>query len=337
MSRIHEALKRAEQERRASQRPLAKEQEQMLSIINDPLRVEEIASVAAASAKVTPAPAGKGADTQAAEPAPLPRAEETVAEPASLSLAQVSVRCSRPAWKPNRERMLFLDHGEHSGPVAEEFRTLRARLYRMREKRPLRSILVTSPLPGDGKSFLAGNLSQILARQHGRPTLLIDGDLRWSRLHQYLGAPWAPGLTELLQGAADEYSTIQHSPMENLFFLPGGKPPHDPAELIGDGSKMKALLERLAQVFEWIIVDSPPVVPVSDAAVLAQACDGILLVVRSAQTPYEAAQRAREEMKERPLLGVVLNGVNLNSSYVARRYETYYDRYEKGHNELSKE
>ena len=104
----------------------------------------------------------------------------------------------------------------------EEFRTLRSRLYHLREKMPLKTVLVTSALPKEGKSFTATNLAQVMVRQQGRRVLLIDADLRAPRLHRMLGTTSDPGLSDYLQGKSDEFSIMQRGPLENLFFIPSG-------------------------------------------------------------------------------------------------------------------
>src|SRR5260370_22961978 len=117
--------------------------------------------------------------------------------------------------------MLFLS-GDDSARGAEEFRTLRSRLYHAREKMTLKKILITSALPKEGKSFTSANLAQVLVRQHGRRVLLIDADLRGPRLHLMLGTTNSPGLSDYLQGKSDELSIMQRGSMENLFFIPTG-------------------------------------------------------------------------------------------------------------------
>jgi capsular exopolysaccharide synthesis family protein len=216
--------------------------------------------------------------------------------------------------------MLFFN--DEQGPGTEEFRTLRSRLYQMREKQPLKKILVTSSLPKEGKSFVAANLAQALAWQQGRRVLLVDGDLRASRLHLALGSRSTPGLSEYLQGEVDELGAMQRGVMENLFFIPAGRSAANPGELIANGS-LKILLSRMEGLFDWIILDSPPAVPVSDAGLMANACDGVLMVVRSNATPSDMALKARAEFVDRLLLGVVLNGAKSGSAAYGKYYGVY--------------
>jgi protein-tyrosine kinase len=222
-------------------------------------------------------------------------------------------------------------NGTDNGKGTEEYRTLRSRLYHLREKMTLRTLLVTSALPQEGKSFTASNLAQVLVRQHGRRVLLIDGDLRGPRLHQMLGTSVGPGLSEFLQGRNDEFSIMQRGPIENLYFIPSGASIADPSELVGS-DRLKMLIDKLESLFDWIIVDSPPAVPLSDASLLAKACDGVLMVVRSNSTPSDIARKARMEFAEQTLVGVVLNGTRHDSVPYARYY---YEAYEQNGNKAN--
>jgi capsular exopolysaccharide synthesis family protein len=232
-------------------------------------------------------------------------------------------RCTQTQWHPDPKTMLFFGQDENVRGT-EQFRTLRSRLYQMREKMSLKKILVTSALPKEGKSFVAANLSQVLVKQHGRRVLLVDADLRVPSLHSVLGTASVPGLGDYLSGSTDEFGIMQRGPLENLFFIPGGRSTLQPAELIGNG-RFKMLMQRVEPLFDWIIVDSPPAVPVSDGSQLANFCDGVLMVVRSNSTPYDSAQKARQEFHGKTLVGVVLNGISKSDTYA--RY--YYDVYEK--------
>jgi len=231
-------------------------------------------------------------------------------------------QCRQTNWTPDRKAMLFFNGDDHLIGM-EEFRTLRSRLYHAREKMPLAKLLISSPLPKEGKSFTAANLAQVMVRQHGKRALLVDGDLRNSQLHRLLGTESTPGLSEYLHGVVDEFSIIQRGPMENLFLIPAGRNIQNPAELVANG-RLKSLLDRLEPLFDWIIVDSPPAALVSDASLLANYCDGVLLVLRSNATPVDAARRAAQEFPAEKLLGSVLNGLPPGfSPYAQYYYATY--------------
>ncbi len=197
---------------------------------------------------------------------------------------------------------------------AEQFRTLRSRVYDLRETAPLKKILITSAIAGEGKTFVASNFAQAITREKDRRVLLIDGDLRKPRLHIPLGAPLSPGLSDYLRNEMDEVSLIQHGQEGNLCFIAGGDETTHASELLSNG-RMQKLLDRLAPLFDWVIIDSPPCLPVADAAVLAGLCDGVLLVVRAKYTPSAMAQKARKELQKRNVVGVVLNAVEKEGMY----------------------
>jgi capsular exopolysaccharide synthesis family protein len=322
MSRIHEALKKAEQERAVSQGGLAGSAHSSAAspVFTTPEGAEPSVRT---SLEDSPAPVVTGAHTGGA---PLTSGMPSFSSP--FSLDALLARCPQLEWKPDEKTMLFFN-GDDSSRGIEEFRTLRSRLYHMREKMTLKKLLITSALPKEGKSFTSANLAQVLVRQHGRRVLLIDADLRGPRLHLMLGTTTSPGLSDYLQGKSDEFSIMQRGSMENLFFIPSGDEISDPAELVANG-RLKFLLQRVEGLFDWIIIDSPPAVPVSDASVLAKTCDGVVMVVRSNMTPTDMARRAREEFPDRALVGVVLNGTDSDSIPYSRYY---YEAYGKGVND----
>lgn len=276
MSRIHDALKRAEQERATS----------MGGHVETALAPPEVQPVSMQTM-------GQGA---AAAPSMA----------AGFTYEALLARCPQINWTPDLRTMLFFQDDENR-IGAEEFRTLRSRLYQIREKLPLKRLMVTSALPKEGKSFVTANLGQVMVRQHGRRALIVDADLRSPGMHRHLGAPQTPGLSDYLLGECDEFSVLQRGPMENLFFLPAGRVVSSASELLANG-RLKLFLQRVEPLFDWIIMDTPPVIPVADSTLLANFCDGVLMVVRSNVTPSDLARRAREEFQDKLLLGVVLNG-----------------------------
>jgi capsular exopolysaccharide synthesis family protein len=318
MSRIHEALKKAEQERAVQGGPVQPDFQPDY----------QPGHTVTAAAELPPMPLAEKLPAEAAARMPANGGiSSTAAMPAfgsPFSLDALLARCVPQPWVPDEKTMLFFN-GDDTARGSEEFRTLRSRLYHAREKMPLKKLLITSALPKEGKSFTASNLAQVLVRQHGRRVLLIDADLRGPRLHMMLGTTSSPGLADYLQGGSDEFSIMQRGPMENLFFIPSGQEISDPAELVANG-RLKLLLQRVEALFDWIIIDSPPAVPVSDASVLAKACDGVLMVVRSNATPVDMARRARQEFPDDMLVGVVLNGTNMDAMPYTRYY---YDAYQK--------
>lgn len=237
-----------------------------------------------------------------------------------LTLQGLEARCPQSTWSPDPESVLFADSQDGS-LATEEFRSLRSRLYQIREakKQPLQSLLVSSAMAGEGKTFVAVNLARAIVHQRGRRVLLIDTDLRLSRMHIMLGASLAPGVSEYLRGEADMFSVLQRGGQEGLFFIGGGKTASNPAELIASG-RLRPLIQRLAPVFDWIILDSPPSVPVTDASLLAEISDGVLMVVKAGETPYDIAQKGCQQFRDKHLVGAVLNRVAPAASYSAYYY-----------------
>lgn len=226
----------------------------------------------------------------------------------AVTLEMLVTRCPQVTCASDTLGVAFRTPGRGDPLVNETFRTLRSRLYLFREQQPLKIILVGSAEAGEGKSFVAANLAGALVRHAGRRALLLDVDLRNPGLYRQIGSPLSPGLSEYLRGEADELSIIRNTPLTNLFFIPPGEVVPNAAELLENG-KLQFLVQGIAPLFDWIILDSPPVIPVLDASMMAEWCDGVILVVRSGKTLRDSARKACEEFKDRNLLGVVLNRV----------------------------
>jgi protein-tyrosine kinase len=314
MSRIHDALKKAEQER----------VRQSLTSLEPENR--EFAEIGAGTPKSEfPLTSEDGGISIRAE------LEEGL-EPLTVEVLNAQVR--RTKWNPDHKTMLFF--GEESyAPGTEEFRTLRTRLYGMRDLQPLRTVLITSASPGEGKTFISANLAQILVQQPNRRVLLIDGDLRWSRQHMSLGTTDTPGLTDYLMGEASELAVLQRGSLDNLFFIPGGKHATNPAELIANG-RFGYLLQRLAPLFDWVVVDSPPAMAVSDPRLMAGFCDGVLMVIAAGIEPFDIAQKTIRQFKDRRVLGIVLNRSAARNTY-SYKYYGYYHGPEKDRKKRRKE
>ncbi len=193
----------------------------------------------------------------------------------------------------------------------------------------MKIVLIASSLPGEGKTFLSCTLPQMIVRQRGRRALLIDGDLRLPRLHQEFGAPSSPGLSDYLKGDVDECAALQRGPVEGLMLMAGGTEVANPAELLA-GNGLRRLVDRVAPCFDWVFIDSPAAVPIADANMIANVCDGVLMVVKAGSTPYDLAQRARNEFRHKPIVGVVLNRVEAHTSYSSYYYRRYGDQARKG-------
>jgi protein-tyrosine kinase len=307
MSRIHEALKKAQEERAAQQTNRG-------TLAPD------------SSESAVPLPATQTAVMDVPTFAPPLSAADHVGGP--LTYDMLLARCPQVRWIPDPSALVFAN-AEENVAGKEVFRTLRTRLYQVRAVQPLKTVLITSALPGEGKTFVTSNLAQSLIRQRERKVLLIDADLRVPNLHTPLGAPLTPGLSDYLLGEVDEFGILQRGREENLFLIPGGKSVQNPNELLASG-KLERLLEKLAPAFDWILMDSPPTIPVSDTAILAKMCDGMLMVVRAGSTPFDLAQKACQEFSDRPLLGAILNRADNHAGYGGYYYQGYSMDLQKG-------
>jgi capsular exopolysaccharide synthesis family protein len=294
MSRIHEALKKAAEERNSQTARGG---------------VTELIDLASQAQPLTSAP----------PPAVPPSTVKPT--PETLQFEEFRSRCATVAWRIEPSGSVFSPQ-MHNRLGAEKFRTLRSRLYQIAGAQPLKKIVVTSSTPAEGKTFVAANLAQSFIRQAGRRVLLIDSDLRASRLHLHFGAPDKPGLSEYLSGDCDEYQVTQVGSDTNLCLIPGGKEVSNPSELL-HSEHMKHLLERMSTIFDWIILDSPPALAVHDPSILADMCDGVLFVVRAGTTDYELATKAAAEFHGKNLLGVVLNRVEDGDLYGDYYYHGY--------------
>jgi capsular exopolysaccharide synthesis family protein len=192
-------------------------------------------------------------------------------------------------------------------PISEQYRTIRTNLQFASVDNELKTILITSSGPSEGKSSTTGNMAVVFAEQ-GKKVLLIDGDLRKPTLHYTFRIDNRKGLSSILIGENTLEDAVVASEVSNLDLLSCGPIPPNPSELLGSKA-MKRLLEAASHNYDLIIIDTPPVLAVTDAQILANLCDGVIMVVRSKKTEYEAAQKARDllEPAHAKLLGVVVN------------------------------
>ncbi len=205
-------------------------------------------------------------------------------------------------------------------PAAEAYRTLRTNLYFSSLDKALETLVVTSAAPREGKSTTLANLAVTLAQGEKR-TILVDADLRRPSLHGLFGGSNSQGLTSM---AMDE-SALDDPPLvdtgvENLWLLPSGPQPPNPAEILGS-RRMEAIIASLTSRADMVLFDAPPVIAVTDAAVLGTKVDGVLLVVKAGQTSREHAQRAKELLEK---VNVRLIGAVLSNAPRDRAMGEYY-------------
>jgi len=327
MSRIHEALKKAQLERAGAALVEAP------SVPFQPI-ANGAASVDTPAAPLDPRASAPPPDRNGKSAIAVEILPETKKMPSPqgdgdgvLQWSEIVERCAHPEWNLDPQTSVFLNPAP-SEDAAEQFRTLRSRLYQMRNGQPLQTLLITSALPGEGKTFVSSNLGQVIVRQNERRALIIDGDLRRSSLHRLLRAPHCPGLSDYLAGDADLFTVIQQGQGGNLCFIPGGNLVANPTELLANG-RLRILLERVAGAFDWILIDSPPCLPVADANMLADLCDGVLFVLKARSTPSAVVEKAGRELRGRNVIGVVMNQVEEHAAGYDSHYGTYGPRFEE--------
>jgi capsular exopolysaccharide synthesis family protein len=203
-------------------------------------------------------------------------------------------------------RIVF--HTDPSGQGADRFRFLRMRLRELWNTKKLRTLLITSPLPEDGKSTIALNLATALAEGGKRSVLLIEADFYRSPLTQQLGIRPGPGLAECLEGGLYPLTALRRLEPLGWYLLTAGQPHGSPTELL-HGDALSVVMQRLSSHFDWILIDSPPVTPLMDALSLGRHANGTLLVARAGSTPREALEKAITLLGRHQVIGAVLNGV----------------------------
>lgn len=198
-------------------------------------------------------------------------------------------------------------------PVSEAYRTLRTNLSFYSLDNPIQSLVVTSPAPGEGKSTTVANLAVTMA-QSGRRTILVDCDLRRPSLHTLFNLKESPGLTNLvLEEVSDP--PLQQTSVENLWLLPSGPKPPNPADMLGT-KRIDQIIAQLSEQADIVLFDAPPVVAVTDSAVLGAKVDGVLLVISAGKTRRDLAERAKETLEKAKvrIVGVTLTNAPKDSA-----------------------
>jgi capsular exopolysaccharide synthesis family protein len=248
-------------------------------------------------------------DSAATAPSLAPDPEVRLSEPAVPPPVQAPA--PEVTGDPAPRAIAELDHllvaaRAPASIAAEQYRSLRTRLKRAESGRSLRSIAVTSPAKGDGKSVTAANLALTMAQEFQQRVLLVDADLRRPSIHRLFGLADGPGLGDVLMNVAELDQALVFLPDHHLTILPAGVPPSHPAELLGSAT-MRRVLDTLRTRFDRILIDVPPVAPLADLHILAPMVDGLLMIVRAGITPKPAIERALAGLDASKVLGLVLN------------------------------
>jgi capsular exopolysaccharide synthesis family protein len=195
---------------------------------------------------------------------------------------------------------------DERSPASEAFRLLGVRLRHLRRDRALKKVLITSTIPQEGKSMVAANLACTLALKTQQKILVLEGDLRRPSLSQMFGIGKNPGLCEWLESSRSLTTCIYHLESPGLWILPAGSAPSNALELLQSG-KLSQLMDQLTAWFDWIIIDSPPVLPLADTSVWMRLADGILLTTRQGITEKRQLQRGLEAIESKKLIGALVN------------------------------
>ena len=291
MGKVYDALKRAEEQRTR--------------------RVHEAASAATAAP-----PAFEPERAPSLEAPLIPESRRSRPLDLLSGLTRV-VRKPRPpetAGELNKRRITLL---QPESFVAEQFRTLRARLDALSASRSSHTLAVTSALPGDGKTLAAIGIAVVNSMQPGRRVVLVDCDLRKPTVAASLGLRVDAGLAEVLEGTASLEDAVLRVEGSQLDVLPVRGIPQNPSELLASES-MRKLLETLAARYDRVILDLPPTLGIPDAKTVSELCDGVIFVVRANVTPEPEISAALDVIDRRRVLGLVMNG----SEPVSSRYES---------------
>lgn len=307
MSRVHDALRRAEQMLEAPPGDHSPRDPDPRSLIR--AEEEEVA---------VPPPA---MDLQHSGGRSFVRAE---AKQIDVDWRNLLGRCKVLPFKPAPETHLIDVERPYEVP-AEEFRSLRTRLNHLQGQQDLHSIVVTSASPAEGKTFCAVNLALAQAQLES-PVLLADLDLRRPVVHNLFQCDRGPGFSDFLLAERPLEECVRRIGGTNLYFLPAGSQVKNPLELL-NMRHVKLALEGFRKVFNWIILDTPPLLFSADANLLSTMTDGTLIVVRIGSTTYDNVIRAMQTLCENNVLGIVANGARAGELY--SKYTYYYTKVEE--------
>jgi receptor protein-tyrosine kinase len=263
-------------------------------------------------------------ESDTAQPSPVATAMVDVAGDVD-NLEAIIRNATVVPYTPAKGALMVSPSNPREAP-GEEFRTIRTRLNHMQTLQPLHTLLVASASPAEGKSFTAMNLAVTQAQLADKRILLADFDFRRPTVDKNFQVASSPGITDYLLGKAPLNDIFRSIEGTNMYLLPAGEPVQNPLELL-NLKECKALIQGLRNHFDWVILDSPPLLFAADGNLLATMCDGTVLVVRIGTTTFDSVSRALQSLCENNVLGVVVNGARRRELY--SKY-TYYHNYYYG-------
>lgn len=209
---------------------------------------------------------------------------------------------------------------DRESPTAESLRLLSVRIRDLRRARPLKKVLITSTIPREGKTTIAANLACSLAHGSDERILLVEGDVRLPALRQMFGLGSIPGITELIQDGRKLTECVYHLDGAGIWVLPSGRTLKNPLEIL-QSPKLPEFMDQLSACFDWVIIDSPPVLPLADTSIWMRLADGILLVTRQGITEKQQLESGLDALEPGKVLGAILNSAvgSVYSSYYYRR------------------
>ena len=242
------------------------------------------------------------------------------------STANIQNKAIRPSKGGMDFQRRLITYEDPKSPISESYRSLRTNISYASSDKKIKSLLVSSPQPGEGKSTTVANLAIAFAQLRKR-TLLIDADMRKPVQHNVFEHSRGPGLSEYLVGEVEDlHSIIRSTKIENLSIITAGALPPNPSELLGS-LRMGELIDQLEQEWDMVLFDSPPIVAVTDSSMISAEIDALIMVVKAGQTDRAAVDRALDTIVnvKSPLIGVILNGANPET--LAGKYSYYYSYY----------
>ena len=282
-----------------------------MSRVHDAMRRAELLGGSGPAGGETPAGASA---SSVAEDAP-----RRLVTPDAGLIEQIQVVPFTPA-----PEALLIDHDRPQEAPSEEFRSLRTRLNHLQTLQPIHTVVVTSPSPAEGKSFAAANFAISESHLAGNMVLLVDFDFRRPVIHNLFQVERAPGATDFLLGNAPLAACLKRVAGTNLFLMTAGTSVKNPLELLSL-QQVKGLFQDLPKWFNWVILDSPPLLFSADANLLGTLTDGTILVVRIGATTIDMVHRAMQSLCENNVLGIIVNGARAGELY--SKYTYYYSKY----------
>lgn len=254
---------------------------------------------------------------------PVRSGESPMLPAGGTSLISPPTHSPTSTWRTNPELVGKLVGTETFSPGAlEQYRKLAATLHRVQEEHGLQVVMVASSLPGEGKSLTVVNLALTLSESYQRRVMLIDADLRRPTVQRIFDLPTITGLDDGLKADQDRPMALVEV-ADRLFVLPAGRPDPDPLSGL-TSDRMRRLLQQARTAFDWVLLDTPPVTLLPDANLLADAVDGVMLVVRAGKAPFQLVKRTVETLGHDRILGVVMNAVDYRHDRNAGGYYEYY-------------